>query len=140
MTNRYNKLLKQHEEVLELIEKIKNKKISNKKSSQKIRKQLSLLSGKLKIHMMKEDEYLYPELKESNDIIIKETAQNFINDMGDLAEQFKKFNQNYLSFSKILNNKEEFNEKKEVIMGKLIKRIEKENKELYPLLKKQEVS
>ena len=139
MTNSYNKLLKQHKEVLVLIEQIKNKQISDKTSAQKVRKQLSLLSGKIKIHMMKEDEYLYPELKESNNIKIKETAQNFINAMGDLAEQFKKFNQDYLSFTKILNNKEDFNEKKEVIMGKLIERIKKENNELYPLIK-QEVS
>ena len=48
---------------------------------------ISRLAGKLKIHMLEEDKFLYPELLNHPDYEVKMMANQYISEMGSLAEE-----------------------------------------------------
>lgn len=96
---------------------------------------INKLAGQLKIHLLEEDKFLYPELLKGDDKEIQEMTNLYIREMGDLASEYDKFKAKYNTASKIKGNIELFiTEAKEVV--KVLKaRITKEDKELYYLIK-----
>lgn len=129
-------LKKQHESILEVIKHLEEL-IENsdfEKSAKDIAYGINNLSGKIKMHLMSEDKYLYPELMNSKNSDIKNTARMFNDEMGSLAGAFADFVQAYNIPAKIIENKSAFVEESAKVFGLVIKRIDKEGGRLYPLL------
>ena len=129
-------LRKQHTEVFEIMNNIDTltKKGDLDIIAKDIAYNINALSGKLKMHLMSEDKFLYPTLVNSNSKDIRNTAQIFYNEMGDVAETFTSFVQKYNVPSKILQNKETFHMESKKVFTLVMARINKEDSKLYPLL------
>ncbi len=131
-------LRKQHTEVLEIMSNIDTliKKNALDTMAKDIAYNINTLSGKLKMHLMSEDKFLYPNLVNSDSKDIKDIAHTFYNEMGDVAEIFTSFVQKYNVPSKILQNRETFHIESKEVFHLVTARINKEDIKLYPLLEK----
>lgn len=136
MTN-IESLKRQHTDISENIGVIKNlaKKTNFQEDSNEIAKHISLLAGKLKIHLDTEDKFLYPELLNSKDAKIKKMANDYIKEMGNLCQSFTTFKNQFNTKNKIINNLSDFKIQSVEIITSLEKRISKEDRELYPIIK-----
>lgn len=128
-------LKKQHEEVLTLIKTIRGMIAdSPEEKSKEIAFNINALSGKLKMHLMSEDQFLYPSLMQSGNRTIRNTAQTFNHEMGNLAESFRSFAQKYNTPSKIIQNRIYFITENQKIFQLIEERIKNEDVKLYPLI------
>ncbi|MDJ0943384.1 MAG: hemerythrin domain-containing protein [Kiloniellales bacterium] len=91
------------------------------------------LSGKLKAHLAKEDNELYPELLGSGDPKLAEMAAAFQNEMGGLSAAFESYMETWRSIEAIEDEPESFIRASEEILDALSDRINRENRELYAL-------
>lgn len=95
---------------------------------------INILAGQLRIHLMEEDKFLYPDLLDCNDPEIQKLANEYLEEMGNLASVYTSFKNNYNVGRKINENKEAFLKELQVIMKVLKERITKEDNELYRLV------
>jgi len=95
---------------------------------------INYLAGQLNVHLLEEDEFLYPNLLKSADEEIKKMAGEYLKEMGDLISKYTDFKSSYNIGNKINNNKEKFLEDVQIILKALKDRISKEDKELYYLI------
>ncbi len=100
---------------------------------------VSRLAGLLKIHLLEEDEFLYPRLMKSNDDSVKNMAEQYNIEMGSLAAEYALFKGKYNMANKIKDNLAEFLLEGKRIINRLKIRIEKENFELYRLVKEKNI-
>ncbi|HHY90380.1 MAG TPA: hemerythrin domain-containing protein [Clostridiales bacterium] len=130
-------LKRQHEEIFSVLLEIKDivRQGNLERDAADIAKQISILAGKLKIHLASEDKYMYPSLLNDGNPELKKMAEKFIKEMGDISDVFTEFKDRYNTKTKILNNRDGFLKEIENIFKTLENRIEKENKVLYPLIK-----
>lgn len=118
-----------HEDINYLISEIK--KGSEKLNVPETALRINKLAGKLRIHMLEEDKFLYPDLLNHTDDEVRKMANKYITEMGHLAEEYTRFKTKYNTPSKILEDTDNFiSEAKELIQA-LINRIDKEDNELY---------
>ena len=96
-----------------------------------VRHLLSELLGHLEVHLVMEDKSLYPSLLDCSDDKIKSMARRFINEMGDIGEALKAYRNKWKSVYDIQDNPRDFVDHTKVIFNALIKRMEKENTQLY---------
>lgn len=131
-----NNLLRQHQEMLDLAAKIcaYQSQLAVTENASTISLLLSQLAGKLKIHLMVEDQFVYPKLAIHSDVQIQKASQDFATEMGDLGAAFGEYKTKYLGVRKIADNAELFIEDTKNIFAALTKRMDKENRLLYPLL------
>ncbi len=128
-------LKKQHEEVLALIKTIRGMVAEHpEEKSKEIAFHINALSGKLKMHLMSEDQFLYPSLMQSRSQAIRNTAQTFNREMGNLAQLFHSFAQQYNTPSKIIQNKHQFIAESQKIFRLIEERTKNEDTKLYPLI------
>jgi len=133
-----NMLKRQHSEVLSIIDNIEAQ-IMNGDLSARVKNisyNINILAGKLKMHLVSEDKYLYPNLMNNSTEKIRSTARAFNTEMGSLFDVFTSFVQKYNTPNKILNNKENFHNESKKIFRMIKDRIGKEDRELYPLIDK----
>jgi len=97
---------------------------------------ISRLAGKLKIHMLEEDKFLYPELLNYPDYEVKMKANQYISEMGSLAEEYARFKTKYNTPGKILADPDTFISEAKTILRALKNRISKEDNELYAFIEK----
>lgn len=137
MINNINNYLQQHESIAEIAKLILNTtKLSDEKiinEAKNISLNINTLAGKLRVHLLSEDKFLYPELKNSNDENLKKIAIKFEDEMGHIAELFTKYKDNYKIYTKITENISEYKKDTNFIFDALFNRIEREEKELYIL-------
>lgn len=128
--------LEQHKSITLEIDKLKELvKINNFDSYvDEIAQHINVLSGRLKIHLLNEDRYLYPKLKEARDENIVNLAKEYQNEMGDLATIFASFKEKYNTKSKLLLNKYYFINEFNLVIRKIESRIEKEESGIYKLI------
>lgn len=126
-------LKRQHVEILDSINSIKalTKKNSIENNAAEIAKDISMMAGKLKIHLDTEDKFLYPDLLNGEDIKLKALANNYIKEMGDICSTFTEYKNKFNTKSKILSNIFEFDKETKAIFDAIEKRINKEDTELY---------
>lgn len=131
-----NMLKRQHGDVLTIINNIEGL-IANgnlAKDANDISYNINILSGKLKIHLISEDKFLYPRLMNNGKDDIKNTAQAFYNEMGSVADMLASFVKKYNISSKILHDEEGFIKESTKVLNLIHNRISKEDSKLYPLL------
>jgi len=132
--NNLEMLKKKHGEIYELIKNINALISTNLESNiNDIAFQINALSGKLKMHLMSEDKFLYPSLMHSNRQEVKDKAKEFNHEMGSLAEQFGAFVQQYNTPFKILQSKDPFLTDSKKMFSLIEERIRREDGILYPL-------
>ncbi len=102
-------------------------------NASKIALHINTLAGKIKIHLMSEDKYLYPELQEHSDIKVRHLATSYQREMGMLAQYFAEFKELYNTQSKIRRNQENCPKDLKAILNMIEKRIEKEEGGLYQI-------
>ncbi|WFA08003.1 hemerythrin domain-containing protein [Tissierella sp. Yu-01] len=96
---------------------------------------INTLAGIIKVHLQSEDKYLYPTLQQSTDEKIRLLAKAYQDEMGTLAEHYTGFKELYNTKSKIINNQKNFPRDMEDTLNKIEKRIDKEEIELYRLVR-----
>lgn len=129
-------LKKQHSEVLAMIKNIDTLiLVGPKEKANEIAFNINTLSGKLKMHLMSEDKFLYPGLMNSSNNEVRDTAKEFNREMGGLAEQFSSFVQQYNTPFKIIQSENSFLTDREKTFSLIIERIRREDGKLYPLAK-----
>lgn len=128
--------VRQHNEILELTREISGllKSDLTMDDASKIRNMLSMLAGKVSIHLAMEDNGLYPRLKESKDPVIQKTTLEFIREMGDIMEKFKAYNERWQVPRSIYEAPAQYINETKLIFAALQNRIERENTILYPLI------
>ena len=130
-------LERQHKEIWTIflaIEKIINLKNINNEIDELVRN-INVLAGKLNIHIISEDKFLYPKLMESNDLQIKNIAIKYYDEMGHISNTFKNFKNKFNTKNKITNNMQEFEKEAKNMFKTLRERLEKEDNSLYPKIK-----
>lgn len=93
------------------------------------------LSSVLIAHLKAEDWVLYPPLLNSSDAEISGTAQQFVDEMGGLAQAYSVFNEKWDALS-IEADWAHYQAEAKGIIDALTNRIVRENRDLYPLLEK----
>lgn len=99
-----------------------------------VRSLVSVLAGKLSIHLAMEDKTLYPSLMAHSDPDVRALATSYSKEMGSLADEFTQFNRRWLTAAQIAKAPTEFIGEATIIIAALRKRIEKENDRLYKLV------
>lgn len=129
-------LTRQHGDIDLLIGNIKNLSKGDIESSiDIIVKDINMLAGKLKIHLDTEDKFLYPDLLNMNNEVLNTMAKEYMNEMGNISSEFIKYKNSFNTKNKIMSNIEQFKIQTVEIFETLERRINKEERELYPRLK-----
>jgi len=130
--------MRQHKEIIEELDCID--KILNKQDYQNYLgdfvSHINSLAGKLKIHLSTEDQFLYPNLINGNDIEMKNMANSYIDEMGNIANAFTDYKNKFNTKSKIEGKLDIFMGGTKYILSEIRKRILKEENELYILIVK----
>jgi hypothetical protein len=95
--------------------------------------QLVSMSSVIKLHLAAEDRVLYPALINAADPRVAQTGQQFQQEMGDLAQAYAGFVSRWNLASKISQDPEGFRGDANNVFKALHLRVQRENRELYPL-------
>lgn len=129
-------LLRQHKDIMDEVKHIED--ILNKSDYENFLGDLaihiSLLAGKLKIHLTNEDKFLYPDLLNNQNDKIKKMATEYINEMGQISELYTNYKNQFNTKSKIDGNINTFLKQSHDIISAIKVRISKEENELYKLI------
>ena len=98
-----------------------------------IRAKLVALTGKVNVHLSAEDKSLYPLLFAKEGLPAAKIASTFAAEMGSLAGAFKQFVANWPTGDAIASGPDKFVQEFNGIVKALGNRIEREEKDLYPL-------
>jgi hemerythrin-like domain-containing protein len=130
-------LNRQHDSIMAEIVLLEEeiKKGSNAMDTAKAALHISKLAGLLKIHLLEEDKFLYPDLFNSANNEIKDLAQRYNKEMGSLSEEYTDFKNNYNVGNKLKGKEAVFLSDAKKIIEILKRRISKENTELYRIIK-----
>jgi hypothetical protein len=110
---------------------------SLRKDATEIRHLLSVLHGKLSVHLVMEDKSLYPRLLRHHDGEIRSLTQRYMDEMGSLAGAFKAYVGRWPTPSAIQADPEAFIAETGGVFEALGKRVQQENGELYVLADQQ---
>lgn len=125
--------LKQHEEIRSLMDKIQtliNEK-QPEKNAEEIAHNVSVLAGKISIHLSMEDKFMYPKLAESTDEMVRNLAIRYQNQMGGIAQNFVVYKDKYNTKSEVLEGASKIKLETDKIFQEIRNRIQKEENELY---------
>lgn len=126
---------RQHNDMLGIVADI-TKRLDERtlsKEADDVASMLARLSGKLSVHLTQEDNFLYPRLKNSGNAKAKSLADSFQDEMGGLSQTYMEFAKRYRGGRSIEADPATFIREVRVIFSALKERIERENRELYPV-------
>lgn len=129
-------LKRQHNDITGLVNYVL-KKIENnmvEQNIQEIVRNINTITGKLKIHLLNEDKYLYPHLINNTDITLDAFGKKFFKEMEEVTMVYENYKSKYNTANKIKQNIEAFNKDTKQVFKTLMDRIQREENELYPLL------
>jgi len=131
-----DKFIRQHKEVKEELDfiDININKSNYENNFNEIALHINKLSGKLIIHLGSEDKFLYPDLLKGDNLKLKNMAQEYIDEMGDIADKFTEYKNKYNTKGKILSNEGTFIEDTKKIVSQIRIRMRKEEDGLYNLI------
>jgi hypothetical protein len=95
---------------------------------------MNTITGKLKIHLLNEDKFLYPYLSNSSDAVLNAFGKKYSEEMKEVTKAYEGYKSKYNTANKIKQNMGESKEEAKQIFWVLSNRINREEKELYPLL------
>lgn len=124
----------QHKQILDLVGQLHGLLDENKLKADSTPAVMILanLTGKIKIHLSVEDKVLYPTIAKSSDEKVKAIATKYMNEMSKITEAYVAYADKWKA-NMIKDNPKEFITETKNIFKVLGERIQKEEKELYPL-------
>lgn len=126
---------KQHVELLVMVKKIvpllNTKDIQNKNTL--IFNYLNDLLSDLMIHLILEDNILYPKMMRSSDRTVAKTAKKYQDEMGGVAQVTESYRAKWNSSDVISENPYDFIKETKALFTALQERITREDKILYPM-------
>lgn len=129
-------LKRQHSEIMDLAAWILDniEKNTVEQNVNEIAQNINAITGKLKIHLLNEDKYLYPQLLKSSDEKLNSFGKKYYEEMKDVSTAYEDYKSRYNTGSKIKQNIAGFIEETKQVFKLLANRVNREEKELYPLL------
>jgi hypothetical protein len=127
-----DKFRAQHDDIMALANEISQAVAVREPDVPAVRKQLSLLAGKVSFHLAMEDQALYPRLQAMKGSRTAAVATRFQSEMGGLAEVFSGYNTKW-QVSAIRADLPGFTNETRKVFGALAHRISRETSDLYPL-------
>ncbi len=129
-------LEKQHQNIKEIIKVIVDmtEKSDYENNLMEITLHINKLAGLLNVHLLSEDEFMYPALKASEDIEIRALSESYSSEMGDLVTEFSAYKNSYNTKNKVLADIGCFIPATKAIVNKIKNRMEKEDNNLYNLI------
>lgn len=99
---------------------------------------IGTLNGIIQMHLKYEDDYLYPLfLNNKDDNELRELADRFVSEMGNLAGRFKVYQEKYLRNPEtIKKDTKQFVNETEEILKAISRRIDSEENELFKIADK----
>jgi hypothetical protein len=98
-----------------------------------IAKTVVTISSAIKLHLAAENRFLYPALAGSANQRVAEVGKKFQLEMGDIAAAYMEFAGKWNLEGKVATHPEEFRVDANSVFKALHQRIQRENRELYPL-------
>lgn len=98
-----------------------------------IHRQLAAMSSAIKLHLAAEDRVLYPALMKAADPAIARAGRQFQEEMGGLAAAYLAFAARWNLAGKIAADPQGFRDDANSVFKALHLRVQRENRELYPL-------
>lgn len=102
-------------------------------NSGSIAKTIVSMSSAIKLHLAAEDRMLYPKLEQSTYPGAADIGQKFQTEMGSIASAYMEFTRKWAFGPKIVANPDGFKVDANNIYKALFQRIQREDKELYPI-------
>ncbi len=99
---------------------------------------LVAFSGKLRVHAAMERDGLYPRLLSSSDREVAEKARELLLDMGELYAAYFEHVARWARVARVREAPDAFRAETLAMLGRLRARMERENGELYPLVRRLE--
>lgn len=129
-------LERQHSEIEEVVTNIKQiiGKNNIDEDAAEIAKQISMLTGKLRVHLRTEDDSMYPYLLETGNDQVKLLAKEYADEMGNISDGFMAYKDKFNTRTKIVNDPEEFLKETKEIFRVLGDRMTKEDTHLYKFI------
>ncbi|GLQ48423.1 hypothetical protein GCM10007862_34740 [Dyella lipolytica] len=125
---------REHVELLASVTKLRELVQSGvQEHAQAILGQLIAMSAVIKLHLAAEDRVLYPALLQATDPQIAQTGKRFQDEMGDLAQVYAAFASRWNLATKIGQDPDGFRRDANDVFKALHLRVQRENRELYPL-------
>ncbi len=130
-------LRKQHAELVETVRQIEASLDPQHLTAGagEMRRLLSTLIGKLKMHLAMEDNALYPSMQKHVDAAMRDAGAKFSSEMAAIKPVVEAFSKKW-SEAEIAKNAAAFCAETKQIFAVLADRIKRENTQLYPLVEK----
>ncbi|MDI9408445.1 MAG: hemerythrin domain-containing protein [Candidatus Pacebacteria bacterium] len=127
-----SKFLHQHEEALELLQRLEDHCKQIPLNSREVSESLVGIAAQLKFHLAMEDKFLYPKASQSSDAELKSLSHHMSDEMMEISKVFDKY-VNAWTKSSIDRDSAKFLAETAQIIAAIRDRIEREEGHLYPL-------
>ncbi|MCP4675430.1 MAG: hemerythrin domain-containing protein [Deltaproteobacteria bacterium] len=126
----------QHRDIINIVDKMNDELAGStgQNSATILLERIAELATLLEEHLLIEDTYLYPVLKKRQSEEIRTTATRFASELGGIKDAFAVYFAKWKSPEDIMQSNQEFLSDSKSLSNALQQRIEKEDKELFPLI------
>ena len=107
-------------------------------NAREVRRMMARLKGKLMVHSTMENDALYPRLLAHTDPVVRGRARAMFDELGHIYEAVGEHHNAWSSVERIEADPRRFADHTREIFAKLLRRMERENDELYPLADREE--
>ncbi|KAA0540169.1 hemerythrin domain-containing protein [Citrobacter portucalensis] len=132
-----DKMKSQHVEILEKISflrKLSQAGVSS--NAQEIATAIVSMSAIIKTHLSAEDQFLYPHIEQDGNSKLRQVSSKFQREMTDIVSDYDVFSRRWNIASKLIGNDEAFRRDANTVLRKVFERMQKENKDFYPLVER----
>ncbi|MDM2777974.1 hemerythrin domain-containing protein [Citrobacter sp. Cpo142] len=132
-----DKMKNQHVEILEKISflrKLSQAGVSS--NAQEIATAIVSMSAIIKTHLSAEDQFLYPHIEQDGNSTFRQVSSKFQREMTDIVSDYDVFSRRWNIASKLIGNDEAFRRDANTVLRKVFERMQKENKDFYPLVER----
>ncbi|ELN4154820.1 hemerythrin domain-containing protein [Citrobacter braakii] len=132
-----DKMKDQHVEILEKISFLRTLSHAGVSSNaQEIATAIVSMSAIIKTHLSAEDQFLYPHIEQDGNSMLRQVSSKFQREMTDIVSEYEVFSRRWNIASKLKGNDEAFRRDANNVLRKLYERMQKENKDFYPLVER----
>lgn len=122
-----------HEAIKQTLSEIRTLSSSVSDNAEKIAGAVGRLSAIVQMHLASEDKFLYPDLLSKTSGVERKIAEKYMEEMKGIEKSFSAFASKYRTTSAVKDESAQFLAEMSNIENALTKRMDREEKELYPL-------
>ncbi|QLX25785.1 hemerythrin domain-containing protein [Citrobacter freundii] len=132
-----DKMKHQHVDILEKISFLRTLSQSGVSSNaQQIAAAIVSMSAIIKTHLSAEDQFLYPQIEQDGNSKLRQVSTQFQREMADIVGEYDVFSRRWNIASKLMGNDEAFRRDANTVLRKVFERMQRENKDFYPLVER----